>query len=145
MSLHFYLYCQLTGFRIIVFADIRNFLAIKKQIKQSRGENSLELRNVSCNTLIVAKRWLTKTVEVSQVYQSYEASHAKTEMSEITSLWDMGGKYQKKSRRRNKDWRLGGLMRIPEQKEKHQEISIFSLPYFSYSFFHLKIFKVFLC
>ena len=83
----------MTGFRIIVFADIRNFLAIKKQIKQSSGENSLEMRNFSCNTLIVAKRWLTKTVEVSQVYQSYEASHAKTETSEITSLWDMGGKY----------------------------------------------------
>ena len=83
----------MTGFRNIVFAEIRNVLAIKKQIKQRSGENSLELRTVSCNTLVVAKRWLTKTVEVSQVYQSYEASHAKTEMSEITSLWDMGGKY----------------------------------------------------
>ena len=75
MSVHFHLFC-----------------AIKKQVKQSSGENSLELRNLSCNTLIVAKHWLTKTVEVSQVYQSYEVSHSKTEMSEITSLWDMGGK-----------------------------------------------------
>ena len=56
----------------------------------------MELRNVTYNTLILAKHWLTKTIAVSQVYQSYEASHAKTEMSGIRSLWDMGGKYQKK-------------------------------------------------
>ena len=79
----------------------------------------MELRNVTYNTLILAKHWLTKTIEVSQVYQSYEASHAKTEMSGIRSLWDMGGKYQKKGRRRYKGWRFGGLMQIPEQNEKH--------------------------
>ena len=56
----------------------------------------MKLRNVTYNTLILAKHWLTKTIAVSQVYQSYEASHAKTEMSGIRSLWDMGGKYQKK-------------------------------------------------
>ena len=86
----------MTEFNIVIFADISNFLAIKKQIKWSSVENSLEFWNVSFNTLVAENHWISKIIKDSQAYQRYEAYHVKVKLCKVTSLWEKGGKCYKK-------------------------------------------------